>query len=40
MIAGATFLGRYQPQTTKVILAVALAKGIETISDIHYGLFH
>ncbi len=39
VIAGITFLGRYQPQTTRVILAVALAKGIETISDIHYGLF-
>src|SRR5439155_21720361 len=31
--------GNYQPQTTLVILAVALAKAIETISDIHYGLF-
>ena len=26
-------------QTTTVILAVALAKAIETLSDIHYGLF-
>jgi len=31
--------GNYQRQTAMVILAVALAKGIETLSDIHYGLF-
>jgi len=31
--------GNYQRQTAIVIIAVALAKGIETLSDIHYGLF-
>jgi O-antigen/teichoic acid export membrane protein len=31
--------GRYERQTALVILVVALAKGIETVSDIHYGLF-
>jgi O-antigen/teichoic acid export membrane protein len=31
--------GRYERQTALVILIVALAKGIETVSDIHYGLF-
>jgi O-antigen/teichoic acid export membrane protein len=31
--------GKYERQTALVILAVALAKGIETLSDIHYGLF-
>jgi O-antigen/teichoic acid export membrane protein len=30
---------RYERQTALVILIVALAKGIETVSDIHYGLF-
>src|SRR5215469_14536562 len=29
----------YERQTALVILIVALAKGIETLSDIHYGLF-
>ena len=32
-------LEHYERQTTMVILAVALAKGIEALSDIHYGLF-
>src|SRR5205814_4799516 len=26
-------------RTAAVILAIALAKGVETLSDIHYGLF-
>jgi O-antigen/teichoic acid export membrane protein len=39
VIAGIVFFGTYERQTAMVILAVALAKGIETLSDIHYGLF-
>ncbi len=39
VIAGIACFGHYERQTTLVILAVALAKGIETLSDIHYGLF-
>jgi O-antigen/teichoic acid export membrane protein len=39
VIAGIVWFGNYQRQTALVILAVALAKGIETLSDIHYGLF-
>ena len=39
VIAGIACFGNYEPQTRLVILAVALAKGIETLSDIHYGLF-
>lgn len=31
--------GRYERGTALVILVLALAKGIETLSDIHYGLF-
>ena len=38
-IAGITCFGHYERQTKMVILTVALAKGIETLSDIHYGLF-
>lgn len=38
-ISGIAYLGRYQRQTALVILAIALAKAIETLSDIHYGLF-
>jgi len=38
-IAIITGFGNYERQTAMVILAVALAKGIETLSDIHYGLF-
>jgi O-antigen/teichoic acid export membrane protein len=38
-IAGIAWFEHYERQTTIVILAVALAKGIETLSDIHYGLF-
>jgi O-antigen/teichoic acid export membrane protein len=39
VIAGIACLGSYESQTRMVILTVALAKGIETLSDIHYGLF-
>jgi O-antigen/teichoic acid export membrane protein len=39
VIAGIVWFGRYEPRTTLVILAVALAKAIEGLSDIHYGLF-
>lgn len=39
VISGIVYLGHYQSQTTTVILAVAFAKGIEALSDIHYGLF-
>jgi O-antigen/teichoic acid export membrane protein len=39
MIAGIAVFGHYERQTAAVILVVALAKGIETLSDIHYGLF-
>jgi O-antigen/teichoic acid export membrane protein len=31
--------GAYEQRTAAVILALALAKAIETLSDIHYGLF-
>jgi len=39
VIAGIACFGGYERQTAAVILVVALAKGIETLSDIHYGLF-
>src|SRR5580765_4138092 len=39
VIGGIVWTGSYERQTAMVILAVALAKGIETLSDIHYGLF-
>jgi len=39
VIGGIAWFGNYERQTVMVILAVALAKGIETLSDIHYGLF-
>jgi O-antigen/teichoic acid export membrane protein len=38
-IAGIAWFENYERRTAMVILAVALAKGIETLSDIHYGLF-
>jgi O-antigen/teichoic acid export membrane protein len=38
-IAGIAWFGNYETRTTMVILAVALAKSIEALSDIHYGLF-
>src|SRR5581483_2447451 len=34
-----TLAGRYDRRTSIIILAVALAKSIEALSDIHYGLF-
>lgn len=39
LIAAIASLGNYERQTARVVLAVALAKGIDTLSDIHYGLF-
>jgi O-antigen/teichoic acid export membrane protein len=39
VIAGIAWFENYGRQTTLIILAVALAKGIEALSDIHYGLF-
>jgi O-antigen/teichoic acid export membrane protein len=39
IIAGIAGFGNYTHQTAMVIVAVALAKGVETLSDIHYGLF-
>lgn len=38
-IIAIAFFGHYQRQTAAVIIAVAFAKAIETLSDIHYGLF-
>jgi O-antigen/teichoic acid export membrane protein len=38
-IACIGWFGHYERQTAMVILLVAVAKGIETFSDIHYGLF-
>jgi O-antigen/teichoic acid export membrane protein len=38
-IAGIAWFGNYESRTAMVILAVAIAKAIETLSDIHYGLF-
>ena len=38
-IFGVAFFGHYERQTALVIAAVAVAKAIETLSDIHYGLF-
>jgi O-antigen/teichoic acid export membrane protein len=39
VIAGIACFGHYERQTAMVIIAIAFAKGIETLSDIHYGLF-
>jgi O-antigen/teichoic acid export membrane protein len=39
VIAAVVWFGRYERGTAAVILAVAVAKGVETLSDIHYGLF-
>lgn len=39
VIGGIVSIGHYGRQTALVILTVGLAKGIETPSDIHYGLF-
>jgi O-antigen/teichoic acid export membrane protein len=38
-IVGIVWFGKYQSRTAAVILALAAAKAIETLSDIHYGLF-
>ncbi|HLH19889.1 MAG TPA: hypothetical protein VKX45_21875 [Bryobacteraceae bacterium] len=38
-IAAIVRFGAYEAGTASVILALALAKGIESVSDIHYGLF-
>jgi O-antigen/teichoic acid export membrane protein len=39
VIAGVVWFGSYERRTAMVVMAVAVAKGIETLSDIHYGLF-
>ncbi|HEY7391346.1 MAG TPA: lipopolysaccharide biosynthesis protein [Bryobacteraceae bacterium] len=39
LIGCVVWFGKYEKQTALVILAVALAKAVETLSDIHYGLF-
>jgi O-antigen/teichoic acid export membrane protein len=39
VICAIVWFSRYDPRTAAVILAVALAKAVETVSDIHYGLF-
>ena len=39
VIAGLAWVERYDLQTKLVILAVAIMKATETLSDIHYGLF-
>jgi O-antigen/teichoic acid export membrane protein len=39
VIAVIVHFGAYETRTAAVILALALAKAIETVSDIHYGLF-
>ena len=38
-IGAIVWLGGYERRTALVILAVAVAKAVETLSDIHYGLF-
>ncbi len=38
-IGAIVWIGRYEHRTAAVVLAVALAKAVETLSDIHYGLF-
>ena len=39
IISGIACFGNYGRKTTMIVLAVALAKGIESLSDIYYGLF-
>jgi O-antigen/teichoic acid export membrane protein len=39
VITAIACFGKYERQTAMVVLIIALAKGIETLSDIHYGLF-
>ena len=38
-IGGIVWFGKYESRTAAVILALGVAKAIETLSDIHYGLF-
>ena len=38
-ITAIVWFGKYEGRTRAVILALALAKSVETLSDIHYGLF-
>ncbi|MBW4687800.1 MAG: oligosaccharide flippase family protein [Komarekiella atlantica HA4396-MV6] len=38
VIIGLTFVGGYRGETALVILVIGLAKGIESISDVFYGL--
>jgi O-antigen/teichoic acid export membrane protein len=39
VIAAIVWFGKYERVTAGVIVAVAIAKAIETVSDIHYGVF-
>jgi O-antigen/teichoic acid export membrane protein len=39
VIAAIAWLGHYERRTAMIILAIGLAKAVETLSDIHYGLF-
>jgi O-antigen/teichoic acid export membrane protein len=39
VIVAIVWFGKYESRTAAVILAIAVAKSIETLSDIHYGLF-
>jgi O-antigen/teichoic acid export membrane protein len=39
VILAIVWFGKYESRTAAVILAIAIAKAIETLSDIHYGLF-
>jgi O-antigen/teichoic acid export membrane protein len=38
-IGAIAWFGNYERRTAMIILAIALAKAVETLSDIHYGLF-
>lgn len=38
VIPGVILIGQYRRETTLVILCIGLAKGLETISEIYYGL--
>jgi O-antigen/teichoic acid export membrane protein len=38
-VAGIAWFGNYGRETRRIIAAVALAKAIEALSDVHYGLF-
>jgi O-antigen/teichoic acid export membrane protein len=39
VIAAIVWFGKYERRTAGVVLAVAITKAIETVSDIHYGVF-